>query len=143
MFRLREDKDHSVLKLPSLGYARKAIKSYADFCRLQGEGTIPPDVRFQVSLPTAVALASMFVVAEQRGEVEPVIETALKHEVDEIVRNIRQEKLPTAHNIGCRGLRKSILDLCTIQMAYSAPASDRPEVPSRVWYCNRVRIWSP
>jgi hypothetical protein len=92
-FRLCEESDHSVLKLPPLGYAREAIQSYGDFCKLQVEGTIPADVRFQVSLPTAVALSSMFVIAEQRGEVEPAIETALKHEIDEIVRKIPQEKL--------------------------------------------------
>ncbi|WP_027579758.1 hypothetical protein [Bradyrhizobium sp. Ai1a-2] len=92
-FRLREGKDPSVLKLPPLGYAREAVKSYADFSRLQGEGTIPPDVRFQVSLPTAVPLVTTFVAAEQRAEVEPAIEAALKHEVDEIVREIPREKL--------------------------------------------------
>lgn len=36
------------------GYDDEAIKSYAVFKRLKDEGVIPENVRFQVSLPTAV-----------------------------------------------------------------------------------------
>ena len=41
-----------------LGYCALAIESYAVFDRLQRDGVIPPEVRFQVSLPTPLANAT-------------------------------------------------------------------------------------
>ncbi len=39
-----------------LGYADAAVESYATFRRLRAEGLVSPEVRFQVSLPTAYAV---------------------------------------------------------------------------------------
>ena len=38
-----------------LGYAREARASYLDFLEAKGRGELPPDVRFQVCLPTPLA----------------------------------------------------------------------------------------
>jgi hypothetical protein len=43
------------------GYAEAAIQSYAVFERLRGTGAIPPGLRFQMSLPTPMATAFMYV----------------------------------------------------------------------------------
>lgn len=43
------------------GYAAAAVGSYAVFRRLRDEGVIPRGVRFQVSLPTPMASAFMYI----------------------------------------------------------------------------------
>lgn len=72
------------LDLPPLGYAAAAIESYAVFTRLRDEGVIPAGVRFQVSLPTPVAVISSFFSGDDRHTIEDVYRDALLREVDEI-----------------------------------------------------------
>src|SRR5215472_5795149 len=43
------------ISFEDLGYADAALASYQVYSRLKGEGAIPANVRFQVSLPTPVA----------------------------------------------------------------------------------------
>lgn len=76
--------DPAALQLPPLGYAAAAIESYDVFCRLREEGVIPEGVRFQVSVPTPVAVVGCFFPADQRAAVEPVYRDALFRELDEI-----------------------------------------------------------
>lgn len=83
-FRLREESKKQDVGFASLGYADSATSSYAIFRRLKGAGVIPGGTRFQVCLPTAVALASGFVVLEDRASVEPALEEAFKNEVTRI-----------------------------------------------------------
>src|SRR6059058_1696844 len=45
----------SELTFDSLGYAEAARSSYAVFARLKRDGVVPPECRFQVSLPTPLA----------------------------------------------------------------------------------------
>jgi hypothetical protein len=67
-----------------LGYANAAIASYAVFTRLREEGTVPATYRFQVSLPTPLAVVGLFVVPQDQPSVEPAYEGRLLAELDEI-----------------------------------------------------------
>jgi hypothetical protein len=62
---------------PNLGYADAYIESYGVFTRLQEEGVIGPDVRFQVEYPTPLASISSWVVEEQQAALEASYERAL------------------------------------------------------------------
>lgn len=67
-----------------LGYADAAKASYADFKRQRDLGKIPAGVRFQVSLPTLLAVVFAFFVPSDIRKVWPIYERALLKEVDEI-----------------------------------------------------------
>jgi hypothetical protein len=77
----------------SLGYAQAAKTSYAKFKELRDAGKIPRGVRFQVSLPTPLAVVFAFFIPSDIRKVWPVYEQRLFDEVDEIVATIPQEDL--------------------------------------------------
>lgn len=83
--RIADDVDASGLSLPPLGYADAAIESYEIFRRLRGEGVIADGVRFQVSLPTPVAVVGSFFFGADRDAIEPVYTAALLRELEQIV----------------------------------------------------------
>jgi hypothetical protein len=56
-FILYKVKPGETVKFGSLGYAAAAIRSYEDFKRARSEGKIPTGTRFQVSLPTPIAVS--------------------------------------------------------------------------------------
>jgi len=91
--RVSDGVDPATLQLPPLGYASAAIESYQVFRRLRDEGVVPQGVRFQVSVPTPVAVVGCFFPVEQRAAVEPVYRDALFRELDEIFAAIPHEDL--------------------------------------------------
>lgn len=91
--RLADGIDARSIRLPALGYAAAATDSYALFARLREEGVIPRGMRFQVSLPTPVAVISSFFSGEDRAAIEPVYTAALLHELDEILEAIPHQDL--------------------------------------------------
>lgn len=91
--RIAEGTDAAAIELPSLGYADAAIESYAVFARLRSEGAVPDGIRFQVSLPTPVAVVSSFFFGDDRAAIEPVYTAALLRELDEILAAIPHEDL--------------------------------------------------
>jgi hypothetical protein len=92
-FRVRPSVDDAAVKYKPLGFAEEAIKSFSIFSRLKRDGIIPPATRFQVSLPTAVAILSGFVVMEDRAKAEPALEIAMAREVTAIAEAIPHEQL--------------------------------------------------
>ena len=76
------------IQFGELGYAREARISYQDFCAARERGYLPAGARFQVSLPTPMAVAGPFISTAD----EPVIETAygraMLREVETICRLI-------------------------------------------------------
>ena len=76
-----------------LGYAAAARASFAIFDRLQREGVIPPQVRFQVSLPTPLAPITVFVDQADRARVEPAYEAAMLAEAAQIAAAIPHDRL--------------------------------------------------
>jgi hypothetical protein len=91
--RVADGVDAGTLEFGPLGYASAALESYGIFTRLRAEGVIAPDVKFQVSLPTPVAVVAAFFPAEQRALVEPAYRDALYRELDEILEAIPHEDL--------------------------------------------------
>ena len=74
------------------GYDDFAISSYATFCNLRQEGTIPQGVRFQVSLPSPVAVMLMIDRAF-RAMLEPIYRRSLLRALERIVANITHHDL--------------------------------------------------
>ncbi len=91
--RVADGVDPATLSFGELGYAESALESWDVFRRLQDDGVISADVRFQVSLPTPAAVVGAFFPEEQRAAVEPVYAGALFGELDRILAAIPHESL--------------------------------------------------
>lgn len=91
--RVADGVDPATIEFPPLGYAAAAIESYALFRRLREEGAVPAGVRFQVSLPTPLAVVGAFFPAEQRAAIEPAYRAAMYRELDEILAAIPHDEL--------------------------------------------------
>jgi hypothetical protein len=91
--RVSDGVDPASIRFPPLGYAEAAEESYAIFTRLRDEGVIAPGTRFQVSLPTPLAVVGAQFPAEQRAAIEPVYRDAMYREVDAILAAIPHEDL--------------------------------------------------
>jgi len=81
------------LSLGDLGYAEAAKASYAVFNRLQRSGEIPAHVRFQVCLPTPVAISHLYIESALQADFEAQYETRLLLELDDIVAAIPATEL--------------------------------------------------
>jgi hypothetical protein len=82
--RLRSRDEAEALAFGRLGYAAAARASWVEFARLQRDGVIPRETRFQVSLPTPLAPITSFVVLDDQALVEPAYEARLRGELAEI-----------------------------------------------------------
>lgn len=87
-----EGTDPSSISFGNLRYADEAMSSYARFSALKQEGVIPEHMRFQVSLPTALAVMA-WIVPEHREALEPVYRKALLREVTRIAAAIPNDQL--------------------------------------------------
>lgn len=76
-----------------LPYAEAAIASYQTFARLQREGTIPADVRFQVSLPTPMAPCYNYISPTSHPTFLAVYEPQIVGEVLRIAEAVPHDKL--------------------------------------------------
>ncbi|QCR19807.1 hypothetical protein [Agrococcus sp. SGAir0287] len=81
------------VELPDLGYADAAIASYATFRDLQQDGVVPQGTRFQVSLPTPIAIVGAFLEPGSRAAFEPIYAAALHAELDRILEAIDHDAL--------------------------------------------------
>ena len=91
--RLADGVEAAEITLPPLGYADAALASYGIFTRLREEGAIPAGIRFQVSLPTPVAVISSCFSGDDRVAIEPVYADALLGELEQILEAIPHEDL--------------------------------------------------
>ena len=74
-------------------YDDHAIQSYATFKELQTAGTIPSDVRFQVSLPSPTSVVRIFVATEYCEKAEVLYEERLLQALRRIQDNIPAHQL--------------------------------------------------
>src|SRR5215469_12020607 len=81
------------VRFPELGYNREARASYQDFLGAREAGLLPPDVRFQVSLPTPFAVINPFCAPKDSLTIEPAYESAMIREVSSICRAIPHRDL--------------------------------------------------
>jgi hypothetical protein len=79
-------KPGATVELGSLGYAAAAIRSYEDFKKARAAGKLPASARFQVSLPTPLAVVLTFSEPAAVTTIWPVYEARLNREIDEIAR---------------------------------------------------------
>lgn len=80
------------LSFGSLRYADEAIASYQRFRELKEEGQIPQHIRFQVSLPTTIAVMT-WIAPDSRPIVEPAYQRALLREVEKIAAAVPHDQL--------------------------------------------------
>ena len=76
-FRIIEGLEPQAVSIDTLGYTDAAIASYTVFADLKTQGVIPTATRFQVSLPTPVAVITTFILPDQQSSLEPVYEHAM------------------------------------------------------------------
>jgi hypothetical protein len=91
--RVADGVDPATIRFPPLGYAEAAAESYAIFRRLRDEGVIAPGTRFQVSLPTPLAVVGAYFPEEQRAAIEPVYRQAMYDELEQILDAIPHDDL--------------------------------------------------
>ena len=75
------------------GYAEAALESFDLYTRLQADGVIGPGTLFQVSLPTPMATAYMYVSPSARDDYIPAYERSLLSALSEIIGSVPHEKL--------------------------------------------------
>ncbi len=90
--RFKTGVDASGVTFPT-GYAEAALESFDLYTRLQREGVIPADARFQVSLPTPMATAYMYVSPAAREAYIPAYERSLLSAVDAILASTPHDRL--------------------------------------------------
>ena len=69
--------NYTASDLNSTRYDQFAIESYGIFGKLQTNGTIPSDIRFQVCFPSPLGVVRGFIETEHCTEIEPLYETKL------------------------------------------------------------------
>jgi hypothetical protein len=82
--RLADGVEPEELHFGELGYSREARASYQDFLNARQRGELPAGVRFQVSLPTPIAVVNTYCVADTAPKVLPAYEQAMLREVQRI-----------------------------------------------------------
>jgi len=76
-----------------LGYAKAARESYAVFRRLRDAGRLARDLRFQVSLPTPLAVVAQYIEASAQSAVEAAYLERLLTEAREIIAAVPADEL--------------------------------------------------
>jgi hypothetical protein len=82
--KLADGVDPGLIHFGELGYYREARPSYEDFLRAREAGHIPAGVRFQVSLPTPLAVVMPFCRQPDAQQVLRAYERAMLREVERI-----------------------------------------------------------
>lgn len=81
------------LAFGELGYAREARASYQDFLRARNAGLVAAATRFQVCLPTPLAVIDAFCAPDAVLQIEPAYEEAMRKEVARICAEIPHQDL--------------------------------------------------
>jgi hypothetical protein len=92
ILRVRPGLTSADVRLGPLGYADAARDSFAMFRRLAQAGVLPDGVRFQVCLPTPIAVVNAF-PTEQQQLVLPAYEARLGLELDDMLAAIPPDRL--------------------------------------------------
>jgi len=92
-FRLADGASADTIDWPNLGYADAYADSFEVFDRLQREGTIPADVRFQVQYPTPLASMAGTIVPEDMPAVAAAYESALFADLATLLERIPHDRV--------------------------------------------------
>ena len=91
--RLTEDASAEMINWPDLGYADEYTTSFATFERMQNEGTIPADVRFQLQYPTPLASVAGTFVPDDLPTIAPSYEQALFADLDTALERLPHDRV--------------------------------------------------
>ena len=116
------------IRFSELGYAREARASYQDFLAARKRRELPADVRFQVCLPTPLAVTYSFCAARDVAAIEKAYEKAMLREVEILSHAIPHKDLCIQW------------DICTEMIIWDEQMPDRypnvglshPEIMARV-----------
>ena len=92
-YHLRPSVSADQVDFGELGYAEAALTSFRSFKTMKNQGKFKPDTRFQVSLPTPLAVSYAFFELELLPDLEPYYEQAMLREVARIVDGIPADEL--------------------------------------------------
>lgn len=92
LFRFKDGIDPATVDFDP-GYAEDAINSYDLFRKMRAAGTMPADVRFQVCLPTPMAVGYWFVAPSARADFFLAYERGFKADIAKICAEIPNEDL--------------------------------------------------
>jgi hypothetical protein len=92
LLKIRDNIDIEELIFP-IGYSEHAIESFKYFEKLQSNGKIPLDVKFQVSLPTPFATGYNYISPHGRKEFLKVYEKSFALDIKKIIDSIPNDKL--------------------------------------------------
>lgn len=81
------------LELADLGYADAALESYPVFAGAKKAGTLAPDVRFMVGLPTPLSVVTMYVAPAHRPVVLDAYLEAMTGQLQRILDGIPHDQL--------------------------------------------------
>jgi hypothetical protein len=90
---LPNDVDAAALSWPDLGYARVYRQSYDIFERLDQEGLVPADLRFQVEYPTPLAPVIAFIATDDRDAILPSYERALFADLRALLAEVPHDRI--------------------------------------------------
>jgi hypothetical protein len=91
--RLTKDASAEMINWPNLGYADEYTKSFATFERMQNEGTIPADVRFQLQYPTPLASVAGTFAPDDLPKIAPSYEQALFADLDTALERLPHDRV--------------------------------------------------
>jgi hypothetical protein len=135
-FTLYKVKPGETVKFGPLGYAAAAINSYDDFKRARSDGKIPSGTRFQVSLPTPIAVVMTFTEPDAIQHIWPIYEQRLNEEVAEIATAIPHRDLAIQWDIAaeiCFVLEKpEVAKVIPMEVLVAAIARASEHVPAEV-----------
>ncbi len=90
--RFKPGVDPATVDFPT-GYAEAALESFDRYARLQSDGVIPRDTLFQVSLPTPMATAYMYVSPGARNDYITAYERSLLAALEQILDTTPHQRL--------------------------------------------------
>ena len=114
LFRFRAGVDPTTVEFDP-GYAPEAIASHARFVAMRDAGTIPEGVRFQVCLPTPMAVGYWFVSPSSRPDFFAAYERAFKADLAKVCAAIPPDDLAIQW------------DVCQEVLAWEGYFPNRPE----------------
>ena len=91
--RLTEGTSAEMIAWPNLGYADEYTKSFGTFKRMQTEGTIPGDVRFQLQYPTPLASMAGTIAPDDLPAVAPTYEQKLFADLQTALERLPHERV--------------------------------------------------
>jgi hypothetical protein len=138
--RLRPGISPADLRFDNFGYADWALESYATFKRLQREGVVASDVKFQVSIPTTQVIKMARILTSELAVIGPAYEAAIFREVERICASIPHNDLaiqwdctePSAYEtIPAPAARQGMIDQ---MISYAEPVAGGVELGYHLCY---------